>query len=395
VRHVDVLVVWHVDRLVRRLADIENVIERCEAAGVKLATVSGDLDLSTDAGRLVGRILASVARGEVERKSARQKAAAQQAARDGVPRLGCPRPFGYDDDRVTPHPVEGKAVAGACSALIAGSTLSAITREWQAAGLTPPQARYRPTRARWARHSVRTILLNPRIAGLASYRGEITGPGKWDALVAEDTWRRVVAILTDGARIPQRGVRTLLGGLARCTCGAPVVGSANQHGQRVYRCRDAREGGGPHVARLAAPADEFVADVTVARLSEPAAATRLIEPVRADVAALRAEATGLRRRLANLGRDYALGTITRPVLHAGTEAATARLEQIDGELADAGRTDVLAPLVAAESVQEAWETLDTPRRRAVIGRLMTITLHPVGRGARVFDPDTVSIEWVS
>src|SRR3954466_12106600 len=56
-RATDVVVCWHVDRLVRKrlvrkLADLETVIERCERSGVRLATVSGDLDLSTDAGRL-------------------------------------------------------------------------------------------------------------------------------------------------------------------------------------------------------------------------------------------------------------------------------------------------------------------------------------------------------
>ena len=43
-------------------------------AGVGVATVSGDIGLSTDPGRLVGRILSVVrAQGEVERKSTRQQ----------------------------------------------------------------------------------------------------------------------------------------------------------------------------------------------------------------------------------------------------------------------------------------------------------------------------------
>jgi DNA invertase Pin-like site-specific DNA recombinase len=49
-KRADVVIVWAVDRLVRRLADLEMVIDACEASGVKLATVSGDLDLSTDQG---------------------------------------------------------------------------------------------------------------------------------------------------------------------------------------------------------------------------------------------------------------------------------------------------------------------------------------------------------
>jgi DNA invertase Pin-like site-specific DNA recombinase len=120
-RAVDIVITWAVDRLVRRLADLENVISRCEAADVRLATVSGDIDLSTDSGRLVARILASVARGEVERKSARQRAANRQRAERGVPPARAHRPFGYSDTtRATLVPAEAVAVADACRQLPRG-----------------------------------------------------------------------------------------------------------------------------------------------------------------------------------------------------------------------------------------------------------------------------------
>ena len=57
------------------------------------------------------------------------------------------------------------------------------------------------------------ILLNPRIAGLSAYHGEIVGQGQWEPLVPEETWRAVRGILEDPTRKPPRGVRTLLGGL--------------------------------------------------------------------------------------------------------------------------------------------------------------------------------------
>src|SRR3954453_5699710 len=134
-RNVDVVVCWHVDRLVRKLADLETVIERCERTGVRLATVSGDLDLSTDAGRLVGRILASVARGEVERKGARQRRAHQQAAEQGRP-AGGRRAFGYASDGVTVNEAEAKHVWAAYGELLQGASLKGIARRWNALGLT-------------------------------------------------------------------------------------------------------------------------------------------------------------------------------------------------------------------------------------------------------------------
>jgi DNA invertase Pin-like site-specific DNA recombinase len=45
--------------------------------------VTGDVDLSTDQGRLVARIMGAVARAEVERKGKRQKSANEQRARNG------------------------------------------------------------------------------------------------------------------------------------------------------------------------------------------------------------------------------------------------------------------------------------------------------------------------
>jgi site-specific DNA recombinase len=388
-RSIDVVIVWAVDRLVRRLADLEAVIDACERAGVKLATVSGDLDLSTDQGRLVGRILASVARGEVERKSARQKAAAFQAAQQGRRRTGCPRPFGYADDHVTPEPAEAAAIESACRMLLGGGTISGVARDWTRLGVRPPQAA-----DGWKRSSVREILLNPRIAGLSVYRGEIVGKGEWAPLVSEETWRAVVAILEDPARKPPRGVRTLLGGLATCPCGNVVTGSVSQLGQHVYRCtpqtRNSRPG--PHVARQAAPVDAWVSFAVIERLSRPDAADLIATPTaRADVAALREEAAAIRRRLNDLAADAVDGTITRAQLHAASARATTRLDAIDAELADTGREDVLAPLIADENVAAVWEELDLSRKRAVLSALWDVVLHPTGRGSRGFDPNTIEL----
>jgi DNA invertase Pin-like site-specific DNA recombinase len=62
-RHLDAVVVWHVDRLVRQPRELEEFIDLCSEVGVKrLASVSGDLDLSTHDGQLMARILGAMAR---------------------------------------------------------------------------------------------------------------------------------------------------------------------------------------------------------------------------------------------------------------------------------------------------------------------------------------------
>jgi DNA invertase Pin-like site-specific DNA recombinase len=185
---VNVVVCWHVDRLVRRLADLEEVIARCERAGVKLATVSGDLDLSTDAGRLVGRILASVARGEIERKSARQRRARRQAAEAGKPARWSHRRFGFQTDKITPMPSEAAAVVAACDQILSGGTLLSIARQWTGAGHAPPQgaaAAAAANGATWSSSSRRRVRWNrSMLAG--GRRGPALGQPGGDPVLAAD-----------------------------------------------------------------------------------------------------------------------------------------------------------------------------------------------------------------
>ena len=273
---------------------------------------------------------------------------------------------------MTAHPVEGLAVAEACAALLGGGSVSGIMREWTKLELTPPQQDRRGT-TRWNRTSIRGILLNPRIAGLSVYRGEIVGQGNWEPLVSEETWRAVRGILEDPARKPPRGVRTLLGGLALCPCGNVVTGMPSHTGHHIYRCAPGtrnRAYPGPHVARQAVPVEEFITKLVVGRLSRADAADLVAVPESGpDVVALREEAAAIRRNLEEMAADRALGLITRPQMLAATGRANIRLEEIGSELEHAARENVLAPLVAAENAAAVWADLDISRQRAVIKTL--------------------------
>jgi site-specific DNA recombinase len=392
---VDVVLVWRWDRFIREPLDLEYLIPRFDKAGVRFAEADGIIDLGTDSGRLAARILIAVAKAEQERKSERQKLANEAAAINGKRLLNAPRPFGYRADHVTPDPAEGPAVAGACALLRGGGTLSGVMREWTKAGVHPVQSK---SGRGWTRQSIRTILLNPRIAGLSTYRGEIVGPGTWEPLVSEETWRAVHAILYNPARTPPKGVRTLLGGLALCPCGNVVYGQPSHTGQRVYRCLPLtrnRDWEGGHVARQAEPVEDFIEKLVIARLSRDDAADLIAVPDGGpDVGALRQEAAAIRANLDEMAADRALGLITRAQMLAATERANLRLGEIEAELEHAARENVLAPLVAAENAAAMWQHLDLSRKRAVIKTLMTITLLSPGKGARrAFNPATVQVAW--
>jgi len=399
---IDVVVVWAVDRLTRRLADLTDLIDLCEETGVRIAAVSGDIDLSTPSGKLIARILGSVAQGEVETKSARQKLANQQAAMAGRTRRGTPPPFGWQADRITLDEDEAAALRDACTALLAGGTVTGVCRDWERRGLRPHQAPFGPLRERaWNGASVRRILQNPRNAGIATYKGTEVGRGEWQPIVAEETYRAVCELLADAGRKPTQGVRTLLGGLARCRCGNHVTGARRSDGQECYRCNMATRGSrpGPHVFVRRDYVDAYVDAAVAAYLSRPDNAAMLMarsdSAASAEMTRLRDESAAIRAKLGRLGSLYVEGAISEQDMVSGRAAGEKRLAEIGEQLAAMGRSSALGPLaeaIASGRVLEAHKELSVDRRRAVIDVLFTVTLHPSRRGMRYFDTDSVSIK---
>lgn len=383
---VQAVVAWDLDRLHRRPVELEHFIDLADRHGVALATVGGETDLSTDGGRLFARIKGAVARAEIERKSARQRRASDQRAQSGRPPAGGRRAFGFGPDGTSTHEDEAPAIEAGYRDLLAGASLRSIAARWNTAGLTT--AAGRP----WRPDAVRYVLLNPRNAALRVHRGEIIGPGAWPAIVSEETFRAAVRMLTDPARrtTPTTARKYLLAGLARCHCGAPVITGRTQHGQRTYRC-GAQRG---HLSRAAEPIDDLVEGLVVTRLEQPDAADFLhADRHHVDVGALRDAAQTLRARLSELADLFADGVITGGQLTRGTERTRAALDAAEEQLADAGRIDVLVPLIGVDDVFDAWQAYDIDRQRAVVDTLLDIELLPPGRGSRIFDPATVRTTW--
>jgi DNA invertase Pin-like site-specific DNA recombinase len=389
----DVVVAVDLDRLLRTIQDLITITE----TGAKVLTVDGEIDLTTADGEFRATMLAGIARFEARRKGERQKRATAQAAAKGR-RVGGRRPFGYEQDGVTLRQAEADAIRRGYNSFLSGLSLAAIARMWNAEGFVTGQSRYSPEHkgepSPWQAYSVRMVLSNPRYMGKRAHLGEVVADADWPAIVEETTWQAVRSMLDRPERTnaPKRG-RYLLSGLALCgVCDAPVhAGGTSRPGVRAYRCSAAFG----HFARMAEPVERFVSQVIVARLERPDAAELLAGDARPDAHSTRAEAQAVRERLESIAIDFADGTLTSSQLRAATERLRARLRDLESELADAGRVDVLGGLVSADDVVAAWEGLSIGHRRAVIDTLCTIRLLPVGRGTRTFRPETVSIEWKS
>jgi site-specific DNA recombinase len=382
---VDHIVVWHVDRLTRRLVDLEHVIDTCEATGVRLATVTGDLDLSTDTGRMLARILASVARGEVERKGARQRRANQQRAENGTGRW-TRRPFGYDrvGDDVFVVEAEAAALRSAAADVLAGRSLGAIATEWNAAGIRTS------TGGQWRTSPLRRALLNPRIAGRSMYNGADLGAGRWAPILTPELHGQVEArLLEPGRRTAfNTSAKHLLSGICECgVCGATMYGTPMKVGDRrwmAYRCP------AYHVTRRMDLVDEVVNGTVIARLSLPDALA-LLTPDE-DIDALRGDATDMRDRRDTLAALLAEGLLSPAAVRVQAAKLSKGIEAVEGRIAVALGDNPAAVVAGSDDVAEAWDGLPLVTRRSIIRTLMTVTVLSAGKGAR-FDPEQVRMDW--
>jgi site-specific DNA recombinase len=392
---VDAIVAYHLDRLLRSLVEMEELIVLCEKHNVRIMTVAGDIDLSTDMGRLVGRILASVARGEVERKGRRQKDAAVQAATQGrAPSRGA---FGHarwhrkDGERFQPPAeqiaAEAEAVRGCYEGLFAGKSPGKMADELNEAG-------HRTTRGgTWTRSEVRAMLLNPRNAGLRYLHGERVGKGDWPEIVPEETWQAAKALLEDPARrtSPGPAMKWLGGSLYLCgLCNeSDMYTSRRDKGVRGYRCRK-----GMHNNRRADTIDNYVMLAVSERLRKGDVVQALAGENRSvDVAGLRTEAATLREKMIQWGFDYDDGTLTKPQLRANNQRTEARLAEIEGELADVGRGHQLAEIINAADPGQAFLDASLAVQRATLAAVCTVTVLP--NPGRRWTPmnQTLRIDW--
>lgn len=387
----DGLVALDLDRCARDPRDLEDLIDVVETRSVRIPveSVTGSLRLSNDADITMARVMVAVA-NKSSRDTARRVAAARR--RDAVAGKygGGQRPFGYERDGVTIRPNEAAEVVNTADAVLVGLSLRMIAANLRERGVPTV------TGAAWSPGTVRDILLRPRNAGIAVYRGEEVGKGQWPAILSEPTWRAVVAFLSDPARrtSPGNTPRWLGSLIYRCgVCGDVVSQGGGRHHQPAYTCRGPQN----HLRRAAHPVDEFVSRVMIARLEQPDAASLLSRRNDIDTAALSKAANEARQRMTTLARLYGAGKIDARQLEDGTEHARVDLKHAEDALADAAPSDLLAGMAGRADAAAIWDALDIGHRREIVRLLVDVTLLPGigGRrpGGSYFDPQTVRITW--
>jgi len=382
----DGVIAWSFDRLARNRTDEVRLIEACQKAEITVSLVRGsDLDMSTPSGRLVADTMASAARHEIEVKSDRQQRANLQRAEAGRPHAAR-RAFGYASNGIDLVESEAALLRDAYSMVLAGASTRAVARKFNDAGATTTMG------GQWLGNTARRTMLNPRYAGIRVYKGQ-RYPATWPAIVSEDIWQAVRAVLTDPNRstVQDRSIKFLLSSIAHCgRCGAKVGTSRTAKGRRVYKC-----GAQGDLTRDAERIDAYVEAVIISRLSRPDAVD-LLAPERpeVDVAKLRAEVTAQRIKLQEAAQLFADDAIQAGQLAIITKAAEARIQALEEEITTATQQSPLVGLIGPDDVAEKWDRLDILAQRVVLKALFErVTLEGVRRGQRAFDPESVTLEW--
>jgi site-specific DNA recombinase len=232
---VDMLLVYRVDRLSRKVRQLAQLTEELDTLDVVLKSATEPFDTGAAAGRMMLQMLAVFAEFEHATIVDRISAGIERRAKEGRWFGGRP-PFGYtfsSEDRVlVPDPVKAPVVRRVFD-LYARKRLGtpAIAQQLRDEGAPAPSAG-------WGHPAVHWIVTNPTYVGKIRWRDKVFD-GVHEPLVDEFTFAKAQAIMRErGEHAKRRGNASdfILSGLLRCgKCGKAYIGmSANGNGGRYH-----------------------------------------------------------------------------------------------------------------------------------------------------------------
>lgn len=336
----------HTTRIYRHVKDFVPFLDLVQKVGAEVRTVtSGHFDLNTASGRKAARQAGLDAMYEAELLGERVTRERRARAAEGRPTAGGLRPFGYEADKVTLHPLEAPLVADAAERVAAGESLWRIAEEWNQAGVTTTSGNP------WEVTAVRRVLTAPRYAGLRSYKGEVVGPATWPAIISTDTRDLIVGFTGSRRRGRPRMSTWLLSGLIACPrCGRVLYGSTRGR-YRAYACAPGPSTGrGCGGASVSAAACEAKVEAFIEKLIEE---NRLEISGALDVPD---DGSAIDDRLLALAERFGALEISPQEYDAARAALTRQIEQ--GKLA--------AQPVAPGDLEALWRSGLIPERRTVI-----------------------------
>ena len=283
---IDVIVVYKIDRLSRSLMDFAKLVEVFDRNNVTFVSVTQSFNTTTSMGRLTLNILLSFAQFEREVIGERIRDKFAASRKRGM-WMGGFVPMGYDvrDRKLVVNEVEAQTVRMIFERFVALGSASALARALQAERVLNKRGK------RIDKGFLYKLLRNRVYLGEAVHKG-ISYPGEHTAIITQDLWDGVQAILKESPRERgsknRAGTDALLKGIIFTANGTAMTPTFTRKGERLYhyyvsmdllRNRETPEGSGP--ARLPAAMVEGAVVTEVHRLiASPEIASRVLEACR-------------------------------------------------------------------------------------------------------------------
>jgi site-specific DNA recombinase len=392
---IDAVVAWADDRLHRQPMELEEFFEITDAAGIKnLATVSGDLDLSTEDGKLKARILGAVAANESAKLKRRIQRKHEELAAAGKDSGGGHRPFGFNDDRITLRTDEAAIIRELAARILAGDSIRSICQDLDDRKISTV------TGSRWTPHVVRRMLMSPRISGQRQHHGEIVGPAEWPAIVTPTETARLRSVLGDPSRRTNRVARRyLLAGTLRCShCGATLVARPKADGRRAYVCaKGPGHAGCGKTSTLAADLEVLIVEAVLYRLDTPALANRLArQKTQTTLESAVSEGLALdQARLEELAELYADRTISKSEWLTARRRIEDRITGSKRKLSRMTQSNALDGFIGnSAELRRRWSDLTLSRQKAIVDAVLDhVVVGPALKGRNQFDPNRFKPTW--
>lgn len=399
----DVLIAQSDDRFTRQPMEKETLTLASIAGGVQWLTVhEGLIDPATSDGAFKSGLSTLLARQETMKKAERQKNSNRARLLSGQPLNGGERPFGYLEDKLTIHPVEGPLVVKAYEDFLAGTTMSAIRTRWN-------HDEVRTVRGnQWDVAKVEKLLRRPRNAGYVQHEGVMLTDdegepirGQQEPLIDVDTYMGALARLNDPSRKSTKVYepRWLMTGIARCGACGTVMRSSTATKEKIYRCgvhsgTGLKKPGVRHVSMRCSVLDPVVEEAVVSALLM-APGDDIGDPDSEALSGLHVRLGDHQAKKERLVEAVSEGLLKPGDIRTQMSKIDSEIEDVERVIADIKQRNARAALIS-EAKQSLWSggspsfseaakvkgeirdrfrALDLEQRRALVRSLVEVTIH--------------------
>ncbi|BCB84467.1 recombinase family protein [Phytohabitans suffuscus] len=417
-QRLDGLIVYDIDRLTRDNRHLEDCIEVVQHFGRPIIDITGTLDLLTDNGRTVARIVVATNNkqsADTARRVRRKHVALQQA---GIP-AGGRRAFGWNRDKRTLDVAEAEIIRAGVTRLLKGVPINGVLAQWRAEGVVTPTGRP------WVRATFISMLRNPRLCGyrarLVNGISEETGKnyrdweivrsadgapvvGQWEPILTVAEWEAVAAIVGKHANHAYdfNTRKYLLTSVLRCgkpDCGQPLkaqkipVKLAKGEGDFSYICRLKKEGGCGGMSIFGPKTDEWITEAVIAKY-ELEAQRREARGV-PDAWPREAELSEVKQSIAEL--TVAWRARPQKISNARYFALLPDLEREEAELSSEREQWLVRQYGNAgkpPTLRADWKGLTLAEKRTYVKEaLVCVLVHPARPGWYQFDAERLEPVW--